>query len=549
MGLIYSRHDSEKLIQALSKNLTSSKEVTSQLKVGSQKIIQAVDGRILSGTAYTAGKGLFTDIILPLIAKVTSACDTLEQELHKYKGAESIVSSEDFLDEDNIQKQIETKKDMQKSIDRTAIIMNMMMKTSIITALSDSASETIRELNQMSDSLQQDIYELQKKLELLYEFDSQTKGLFKNSLDEMKLAMQGVLVLNNTTVNSDGTYQLPSGVDKSWFTELKSEKQQQEMEEKEKKIAIKELNELFEKNPAMAIEKIKNNDRLFAYVIGALDKFPEGIQNAALGMFIAQESWDNLPKDIATKVLNSSKFASYLSNAPLATQAIAYKGLIKLNEKGWSVLAPIGYTTKILTKTSEGAKLIAGSKVGLDLFGKLKPVSEFVKAHPIAKESIGYAGDGLSVTAYAYDEFTNPESPAYGDESKAIYGGINLFMINIGPLEGIQYGGPVGAGAGAGTFNTLWQFGKYNLINYFPKISPGGKASFGWDKEKDKRNWLDKQYEKYGKHETIPTNKEYQIGVQQQGGSPNFNPNDNKNQETNTGINANKSPYENWGIK
>lgn len=46
MGLIYSRHDSEKLIQALSKNLTSSKEVTSQLKVGSQKIIQAVDGRI-----------------------------------------------------------------------------------------------------------------------------------------------------------------------------------------------------------------------------------------------------------------------------------------------------------------------------------------------------------------------------------------------------------------------------------------------------------------------------------------------------------------------
>lgn len=89
MGLIYSRHDSEKLIQALSKNLTSSKEVTSQLKVGSQKIIQAVDGRILSGTAYTAGKGLFTDIILPLIAKVTSACDTLEQELHIYIKAQN----------------------------------------------------------------------------------------------------------------------------------------------------------------------------------------------------------------------------------------------------------------------------------------------------------------------------------------------------------------------------------------------------------------------------------------------------------------------------
>ncbi|EOC7045441.1 LXG domain-containing protein [Listeria monocytogenes] len=103
MGLIYSSSDSEKLMQALSKNLASSKEVISQLKGGSQKIIRAVDGRTLSGTAYTAGKGLFTDIILPLIAKVTSACDTLEQELHKYKIADSMVSSEGFLDEDNLQ--------------------------------------------------------------------------------------------------------------------------------------------------------------------------------------------------------------------------------------------------------------------------------------------------------------------------------------------------------------------------------------------------------------------------------------------------------------
>lgn len=73
----------------------------------------------------------------------------------------------------------------------------------------------------------------------------------------MKLAMQGVLILNNTDVNSDGSYQLPTGIDKSWFTELKSEKQQNEMLEKEKNAAIKELNELFEKNPAVAMKKSK----------------------------------------------------------------------------------------------------------------------------------------------------------------------------------------------------------------------------------------------------------------------------------------------------
>ncbi|MBC1622828.1 hypothetical protein HB925_10245 [Listeria welshimeri] len=534
-------------MQALSKNLASSKEVIIQLKIGSQKIIQAVDGHTLSGNAYTAGKGLFTDIILPLIEKVTTACDILEQELHEYKAADSILSNEKFLDEENLQKQIETKKDMQNSIDRTTVVMSIMMKTSIVATLSDASSEHIKELNQMSDHLQQDIYELQKKLELLYEFDAQTKSLFKKSLVEMNIAMQGIVVLNNATINSDGTYQLPVGVDKSWFTELKSEEQQKEMEEKEKKIAIKELNELFEKNPLLAIEKIKNNDRLFGYVIGALDKFPKDIQNAALGIFIAQESWNKLPKNIASKVLNSPNFASYLSNAPLTTQAVAYKGLVKLSEKGWSVLAPIGYTTKILSKTSEGAKIIAGSKIGLDLFKKLKPVSEFVKAHPIARESIGYAGDGLSVTAYAYDEFTNPESPAYGDASKAVYGGINLFFWNAGPLEGAQYGGPIGTVIG--TANTLIQ-GNITVVPDkilgFDIPGKGIKLS-GIGTDKAKREWLNKLYEGYGKHEVNVTDKNYRIGVKPSSGSPSFNPGtEYKPNQNKSGIGTNNSPSENW---
>ncbi|MCU2262813.1 MULTISPECIES: hypothetical protein [Enterococcus] len=35
------------------------------------------------------------------------------------------------------------------------------------------------------------------------------------------MAMQGILVLNETTVKSNGLYTLPSGVDKSYFTEIK----------------------------------------------------------------------------------------------------------------------------------------------------------------------------------------------------------------------------------------------------------------------------------------------------------------------------------------
>ncbi|MES8984139.1 T7SS effector LXG polymorphic toxin [Listeria innocua] len=200
MGLIYSSRDSEQVIKALSKNLASGKDVVAQLKEGSKKIIQAVDGRTLSGAAYTAGKDLFVNLVLPTIEKVTSACDAIEHELNRYQSTNSIVSGEGYLDEDILKQQIEAKKDMNTSIEKTVTIMNMIMKTSLIRALFDAAQDCKRELNQMSDVLQQDIEELQKKLEKLYEFDGQTKNLFTSSLDEMKLAMQGVLILNNTTV-------------------------------------------------------------------------------------------------------------------------------------------------------------------------------------------------------------------------------------------------------------------------------------------------------------------------------------------------------------
>lgn len=40
---------------------------------------------------------------------------------------------------------------------------------------------------------------------MLQNFGSQVQGLFNNSLNNFKIAMQSALVLNNTKVNSDGT--------------------------------------------------------------------------------------------------------------------------------------------------------------------------------------------------------------------------------------------------------------------------------------------------------------------------------------------------------
>ena len=311
--------------------------------------------------------------------------------------------------------------------------------------------------------------------------------------------------------------------------------------------AIKLINELYKKNPAAVIKQIENNDKLFGYIIWGIDRCPDGLQKVVLGLFTARENWDLLPKKYVTKLVNNPKFAYYVGKLTINAQIKIYGTLGTLADKGWDVLAPIGYVTNVLSKSGKGAKILAGSKSGLKLFKKLNSVKSFLKKHKLLKEGFSYAGDALTVAANAYSEYTNPDSPAYGDASKATYGGLNLFLIEGGPFEGASYGGPVGAVAG--TVNTAWYYGK-DILNSIPK-SWGHKDSFGWSSsEADKRKWLDEQYKQYGKHDSVSTDKNYRPGVQPESGSSNFNPGTEYRPSTNNGsVNPNKSPYANWRTK
>lgn len=157
MGLVYSSGESAELIQALTSNLASGKEAVNQLKSGSQKIVAAVDGRTLAGAAYTAGKGLFSNLIIPTITRATTACDAIEQELKKYKSADQAISSEGYLNEDNLNQQIATKKAMKASVDFASSVARTASRNNPVAAVLDALLDFQRNLDRMSDSIQDDI--------------------------------------------------------------------------------------------------------------------------------------------------------------------------------------------------------------------------------------------------------------------------------------------------------------------------------------------------------------------------------------------------------
>lgn len=385
---------------------------------------------------------------------------------------------------------------------------------------------------------------LQKEIDSLDTFDSATRSVY----DDLDGTISKVKSLLSQVSNSSNVYDSKTGLFTTKNIDMKKiaklNKTLGEYNESQVQKAVKAINELYEKNPAAAIQKIKDNDKLFGYLIAGLDKCPEKVQDVILGIFIQKENLDLLPEKAVKSLLKSPKFAKFIEKQKIIDPMIVLERLDKLSTKGWDVLAPMGYLAGILSKTSDGAKAIAVSKIGFESFQKLKGVSKVLKVNPALKEGLGYVGDALTVVSYSYDEYTNPDSPAYSNTSMAVYGGINSFVWSIGPLEGVEYAGPVGGVVG--TVNTTVQMGK-DAVNSISEAFGHGKV---WSSsEEDKRKWLDEQYKQYGKNTVTPGDETYKTGVQPASGSPSFNPNVNTLNNTGGGVSPNQSPSQNWGMK
>ena len=402
---------------------------------------------------------------------------------------QKVISSQSILRNDQIDEQA-----LKQRIEQNKQSMTQLAQARTLFKRNNPEGTT-NSFDNLNRAIENENIVLQQELDSLNEFDMSTKYVYDGTegvLSNLKQLLSQVSQTSNIYDSKTGLF-TTKHIDMKNVAKLN--KILDAYNETQIQKAIKFINDLYKKNPAAAIEAVKNNKRLFGYLIGALNQCPKGVQDVVLEIFIQKENWDLLPKKAVEALLGNPQFAKYIEKQKIVDPVIIYSKLEKLGDKGWAVLAPLGFVTSILSKTSDGAKYIEASKVGLKLFQKMKGVSDFIKVHPVFKEGFGYGGDGLTVIAYSYDEYTNPDSPAYGDASKAVYGGMNSFLWSAGPLEGTQYAGPVGTVAG--TINTMVQMGR-DLINSAPNLIPGGKDSLGWSSsEEEKRKWMNEEYKKY----------------------------------------------------
>lgn len=225
MGVKYSAQESQELIQAMTNNLQVANEVTDRLSSGCDHLISSLDSGELTGAAYTAGKGLFTEIIIPSIKKLQAAIDDIQLELTSYKNADAQVSGYGDLDLDQL-KELKKLREEQLAIVEAQIQARENWLNQIKDLLTLNWGKAFSEktiLYNTKSQIESGIQDLEDKIEKLEFFVSQVSQYFSDSLEVLSLAIQGATQLSKIIVDSDGNY-YADGVDMSWVQKMKDVK-------------------------------------------------------------------------------------------------------------------------------------------------------------------------------------------------------------------------------------------------------------------------------------------------------------------------------------
>lgn len=223
MGVKYSSAESSALIDALSNNIEVANEITERLSSGCEYLVSSLDSGKLQGAAYTAGKGLFTDIIIPAITKIKEAVDDIQIELNSYKTANEPVSHYGNLDLEELKALKKSKEDMLKVVNEQIAEHESFFNQIKNIFNGDAYRETSRQLTDSKNNLESEIQSVTKKINELEMFVSQVASFFSDSLTVLQLAIQGASQLSQVVVDANGNY-YTDGLDMSWVDELKAQK-------------------------------------------------------------------------------------------------------------------------------------------------------------------------------------------------------------------------------------------------------------------------------------------------------------------------------------
>lgn len=208
MGVRFGVADSTNLISAMRNNVTTVNAIVDRLASGSQHLIAQLDAGVLQGAAYTAGRGLFSGLIIPGIAKVSEAVDDIQAELASYEHAHSVVAELGDLDQDDLTQALRDAREQLRLIDEQ-IEQNSSFLTQLQAVVTGDVANLVYQdqvLKKLKSHVEITISQYRDKIEKLEWFVADVSNYFADSLEVLQLATQAAIELNKVAVEADGSY-------------------------------------------------------------------------------------------------------------------------------------------------------------------------------------------------------------------------------------------------------------------------------------------------------------------------------------------------------
>ena len=209
--------------------------------------------------------------------------DDIQTELNSYRIADAQVAEYGNLDLDQLKKTKELREKQLASIKKAIEVKESFLERmkSVATFNIVSHMESLVILSSAESQIESQIKELEEKIEKLEFFVTQVSQYFSDSLEVLRLAIQGATQLSEIIVDSDGNY-YADGVDMNWVKKMKEQKI--ETHQLDKNIPVTKA----EKEKKVIVDDLQSSYNMDEPTAHVLYKLQQGIFKKA-----KQEGWPN----------------------------------------------------------------------------------------------------------------------------------------------------------------------------------------------------------------------------------------------------------------
>lgn len=207
MGLIYNPNESGELVSNFNANIATCEQIIADLKKGNKHLVGALNSKQLSGSAFTAGQGLFTQLVIPTVSKADTVIQKLNSKLQQY-GQYTGDAGGEILDEDKLNQQLEALRRQQATLGSQIRFYQNQARWSDEADITAMCYSYARSLTNFMGNVQEDIRQVEEKLKKLYELDMKLAPLFSGITSEFSNLATVISAIGSARFDSSGHFSM-----------------------------------------------------------------------------------------------------------------------------------------------------------------------------------------------------------------------------------------------------------------------------------------------------------------------------------------------------